>query len=122
IAHDFNNLLTTMMGHLDPLLVALPTQSVLHDSAEQVMKAASRAAGLTYQLLAFSRRQVLQPRVVELNALVRDFLNLLTRVLGEDVVLNTRLTPQPTHTEADPGQLEQVLMNLVLNARDAMPN
>jgi two-component system, cell cycle sensor histidine kinase and response regulator CckA len=121
VAHDFNNLLTTIEGHIDLLLADLPEGSPIHEELQEVRQAATRATSLTRQLLAFSRRQVLQPRVVQLNAIVRDLGKMLRRVIGEDVRLSTELPDDAGCVRADPTQIEQVLLNLVVNARDAMP-
>jgi two-component system cell cycle sensor histidine kinase/response regulator CckA len=121
IAHDFNNILTAITGYADLLLEDLGPADPRRQDAEEVRKAAERAAGLTRQLLAFSRQQVLQPSVMDVNALVGDLQKMLGRLLGEDVDLNTRLDPAAGRVKADAGQLEQVLMNLAVNARDAMP-
>jgi signal transduction histidine kinase len=121
IAHDFNNLLTSILGHNEITLRGLPADHPLRDGIEEVAKAAERAAGLTRQLLTFSRKQVLQPRVLDLNAIVADMEKMLRRLIGEDIELLTRLQPDLGATKADPSQIEQVLMNLVMNARDAMP-
>ncbi len=121
VAHDFNNLLTAIRGNAELLLDDLPPGSVARDDAEEIRRAADRAAGLTRQLLAFSRQQVLQPRVVDVNAVVSGVEKMLRRLIGEDVELVTELQPALGHVTADPGQLEQVLMNLAVNARDALP-
>jgi PAS domain S-box-containing protein len=129
IAHDFNNLLTAMQGYTSLLLSDLGSDRPLDESWKQAMRddltevklAADRAAGLTQQLLAFSRRQVLQPRVLNLNGLVRGMENMLRRLIGEDIELDTMLAPSLGTVLVDPGQVEQVIMNLVVNARDAMP-
>jgi two-component system cell cycle sensor histidine kinase/response regulator CckA len=121
IAHDFNNILTAITGYVDLLLEDLPPGDARRHDAQEIRTAADRAAGLTRQLLAFSRQQVLQPRVVGLNGLVADIEKMLRRVLGEDIDLATRLEPALGAVKADPGQLEQVIMNLAVNARDAMP-
>src|SRR5438445_2038916 len=121
IAHDFNNLLTAITGYAELLQEDLAADDRRREDVVEIRKAADRAAGLTRQLLAFSRQQVLQPRVLDLNALVGDLEKMLGRLLGEDVELSTRLAPDTGPVKADPGQLEQVLMNLAVNARDAMP-
>ncbi|HET8655074.1 MAG TPA: ATP-binding protein [Longimicrobiaceae bacterium] len=121
VAHDFNNLLTAIKGHLEFLLEDLPAGSESRADAEGIGDAADRAASLTRQLLAFSRRQVLQPRVIDLNQTVQEMEKMLRRVIGEDVDLSTRIEPALGHVQADPGQLSQVLLNLAVNARDAMP-
>jgi len=121
IAHDFNNLLTVITSYSDLLLEDLGKDDPKRDDVEQVRKAAEGAASLTRQLLAFSRQQVLAPRVVSLNAVVDSLQKILRRVIGEDVELATALAPDLGAVKADVGQLEQVLMNLTVNARDAMP-
>ncbi len=121
IAHDFNNLLTIIRGHSDLAMMELQEGSPIHDSLSEVQKAADRASGLTGQLLAFSRQQVLAPRVISLNTVVIGMEKMLHRLIGEDVELVSRLAPDLKTVKADPGQVEQVLMNLVVNARDAMP-
>ena len=120
IAHDFNNLLTAITGYSEFLVSGLDDPR-LRRHAEEITKASSRAASLTGQLLAFSRRQVLQPRVLDLNAVVSDMESMLRRLIGEDVELATRLDPQIAHVLADPTQIEQVIVNLTVNAREAMP-
>jgi CheY-like chemotaxis protein len=122
VAHDFNNLLTAIRGHAEFARGELPAHSMAHEDVEEIIRAADRAAGLTRQLLAFSRKQVLQPRVVDLDAIVESVDKLLRRVLGEDVRLVTALSVAPCRVLADAGQIEQVLVNLAVNARDAMPN
>jgi signal transduction histidine kinase len=119
VAHDFNNLLLAINGYSDMLSGSLedPRQRRF---AEEIRAAGERAAGLTTQLLAFSRRQVLQPRVVDLNATVREMEKMLRRLIGEGVRVELRLDPALRHIEADPSQVGQVLLNLAVNARDAM--
>jgi two-component system, cell cycle sensor histidine kinase and response regulator CckA len=121
IAHDFNNLLTAILGYSELMEAQLPDDEDLRSSLREIHHAGERAAALTRQLLAFSRRQVLQPRLLDLNAVVSEVEKLLRRLIGEDVALVTRLDPALGSIKADPGQLEQVLMNLAVNARDAMP-
>jgi two-component system, cell cycle sensor histidine kinase and response regulator CckA len=121
VAHDFNNLLTVMTGYSEQLIDRLEARDPLRRKAEAIRSAAQRAAALTQQLLAFSRRQMQQPRVVDLNEAVRRMNRLLGRLIGEDIELVTELAPGPTCVRADPLHLEQVLMNLAVNARDAMP-
>ncbi len=121
IAHDFNNLLTAVAGYSELLLRELPEGDPRRESAEEIRQAGSRAAGLTQQLLAFSRRQVLEPRVLDLNAVISGMERMLRRVIGEDVELMTALDPELWRAKADPGQIEQAILNLVVNARDAMP-
>jgi PAS domain S-box-containing protein len=121
IAHDFNNLLTAILGTSELLLGDLPAGDSHRDDVEEIKRAANRAAGLTRQLLAFSRRQVLQPKVLDLNTVVRGTENMLRRVIGEDIHLTTRLASDLGLVKADPGQIDQVILNLSVNARDAMP-
>ena len=121
VAHDFNNLLTIIAGYSQLILNTLPASDPNRSSAEQIMKASDRAATLTGQLLAFSRRQVLQPRVLDLNRLTTSLTTMLRRLIGEDIDLRLDLRRDLGQVSADPGQIEQVLMNLVVNARDAMP-
>jgi len=122
VAHDFNNLLTVIRGGADLLLSELPSQSELRRDAEKILAAADRAAGLTRQLLVFGRKQVLQPEVLDLNGIIANVERLLHRVIGEDISLSVTLDPAPLRVLADAGQLEQVFVNLAINARDAMPN
>jgi PAS domain S-box-containing protein len=122
VAHDFNNLLTVIGGNAEFALGALAPDDPSHEDVAEIQRAAARAAGLTRQLLAFSRRQVLQPQVVVLDDVVRGVEKLLRRVIGEDVRLVSALDAVEAHVRADPGQLEQVLVNLAVNARDAMPD
>jgi signal transduction histidine kinase len=121
IAHDFNNLLTAIKGNSELLRQDECLPDELRDHVCEITAAADRAAALTGQLLAFSRRQVLQPRVVDINALVENMNTLVRRLIGEDVVLVTNLETDLWHVRADPHQMEQVLLNVTLNARDAMP-
>ena len=121
VAHDFNNLLTVIQGYSDLALQTLGSDHEVAGDLAQVEAAAQSAAGLTRQLLAFSRRQVLQPQPLDLNVLVERIQLLLRRVIGEDIDLRTRLEPELPLIEADPHQIEQVIMNLSVNARDAMP-
>ncbi|MGH3132639.1 MAG: PAS domain S-box protein [Gaiellaceae bacterium] len=120
IAHDFNNLLTVISGYTDALLEQ--SDSISEPELGEIAAAAERATTLTRQLLAFSRRQVLQPRIVDLNEVVEGIMPMLKRLIGEDIDLVTSLDPGLEHVLADPNQIEQVLLNLVLNARDAMPH
>src|SRR5208283_5161918 len=121
IAHDFNNLLTVIGGYCTLLREEMAEASPMRGQVEEIQKATTQAAGLTSQLLAFSRKQVLIPRVIDPIALVRAVENILARLVGEDIELRTFLDPESGNIKADPGQIEQVLMNLVVNARDAMP-
>jgi signal transduction histidine kinase/ActR/RegA family two-component response regulator len=120
VAHDFNNLLTVITSYGQFLLNALPEQDPRRSDAHQITQAASRAASLTRQLLAFSRRQVLQPQVLDLNEVIGDMERLLRRVISEDIALVTQFEGNIGAVKADRGQIEQVVMNLVVNARDAM--
>ena len=121
VAHDFNNLLMVISGYTEVLLEKLEHNAALHAKAEAVQQAAERATTLTRQLLAFSRRQLLELKVVDLNTIISDMERLLTPLIGETIQLTTELSPTLERTRADAGQLEQVLMNLVVNAKDAMP-
>ena len=121
IAHDFNNLLTAITGYTDLALADLREGDPMRQDMEEILRAAHRAAGLTHQLLAFSRQQVLAPRVLDLNEVVQTVDKMLRRLVGEDVELQSVLAPGLGHIKADPGQLEQVIVNLAVNARDAMP-
>jgi PAS domain S-box-containing protein len=120
VAHDFNNLLAAIMGSAEILLEELPAGSQSRDDASEIRNAALRAAGLTRQLLAFGRKQALAPRLINLNELVAGTEMLLRRTLGEEIDLRTVLAPGLGAARADPGQLEQVIINLAVNARDAM--
>lgn len=121
VAHDFNNLLTVIRGYTEILLSDVPPGDVRRGELEEIMKASDRASALTRQLLAFSRQQVLAPKVLNLNTIVLNMHNLLRRLLGEDIDLQTVLDPELGNVKADPSQIEQVMMNLAVNARDAMP-
>jgi PAS domain S-box-containing protein len=122
IAHDFNNMLTAINGYSDLTLRRLGEDDPLRKNIEEIKKAGERSAALTNQLLAFSRRQVLKPKVVDINHTVVEISTMLKRLLGEDIQLVTNLSPRLGRVEADPGQLTQVIMNLAVNARDAMPD
>ena len=122
VAHDFNNLLTVIMSYSAMLLDRLSPGDPIHEDVQEIALAADRAAGLTKQLLAFSRQQVMQPRVININDVIGGLEKMLRRVIGEDVEFFTSLDSGIAEINADPGQLEQVLMNLVVNARDAMPS
>jgi signal transduction histidine kinase len=121
VAHDFNNLLTAIIGYSDIMLMRLKADDVLYRYVEQISKAANRAALLTRQLLTFSRRQVFQKRLINLNAVVPEMEKMLQPLIGEDIQLITRLAPQLGCVDADLGHMQQLVMNLVVNARDAMP-
>jgi PAS domain S-box-containing protein len=122
IAHDFNNLLTAILSYCELLLEEVRQGDPIRGDVEQIREAGQRAAGLTRQLLAFSRRQVLQPKVLSLNTVAESTEGMLRRLIGADIVLEIRGEPGLWYVLADPGQIEQVLVNLVVNARDAMPH
>jgi PAS domain S-box-containing protein len=122
VAHDFNNLLTIIKGYSQLSLMELKEEDPLKGNIEIIQKASERAAELTRQLLAFSRRQIMEPKVLDLNGLLRDMEKMLHRVIGEDIELVTLLAEDLGRTKIDPGQIEQVILNLAVNARDAMPS
>ena len=122
IAHDFNNLLTAILGNTQLLLRDLPPGDTMRGDVEEIRKASERAAALTRQLLAYSRRQMLQPEILDLNVVVGDMDRMLRRLIGEHIALVTVPAPELGRVRADPSQIEQVLVNLVVNARDAMPD
>lgn len=120
VAHDFNNLLTIIMGQTDLLLLKM-SDPTAREALEEIKQAAQKAASLTKQLLAFSKRQMLQPRILDLNSIVSDMERMLSRLLGEDVEVITVRDPDLWRVKLNPAQMEQVLLNLAVNARDAMP-
>jgi PAS domain S-box-containing protein len=122
VAHDFNNMLGVIIGYSEVIAERLPEFDPLQKQCEQITKAAQNAASLTRQLLAFSRQQVLEPKFLDLNSIVRNLEKMLRRLIGEDINFSTSLGPALGSVKADQSQIEQVLINLVLNARDAMPN
>ena len=122
VAHDFNNLLTVILTHCGFLLQDLPPRTQQHDDASDIQGAARRAAELTQRLLAFSRQQVLTPTVLDLNAVLRDLEPVLSSLVGERIELEMSLHPDGARLKVDRAQLEQIVLNLVVNARDAMPN
>jgi signal transduction histidine kinase len=122
IAHDFNNLLTAISGHADFLLADIDRSDPRRDDAREIKKAATRAAALTGQLLAFSRRQIRQPKSLDLNTVISDLQKMLARLISEDIRVAMQLDEHLGTVHADPAQIEQVLLNLVVNASDAMPN
>jgi signal transduction histidine kinase len=121
VAHDFNNILTVIRGCSEFILSSLKEDDSLHQDVASVLQASEQAACLTRQLLAFSRKQVLQPKVFDLNSIVSTMDKMFSRIIGEYITLNAILGSETMPVKADPGQLEQVIMNLVINARDAMP-
>lgn len=122
IAHDFNNLMQAIIGYSNLLLQRLPPSNTSRETIQQIEKSAERAAALTSQLLAFSRKQVLKPKVFSIDTIVSDVEKLLRRLIGENIQLINRSSPSAGYVCADPGQIEQVILNLSINARDAMPN
>lgn len=121
VAHDFNNLLGVILGYSELMLDRLSPSDPLHKQAVEIGNAAERATSLTRQLLAFSRKQLLQPKVLDLNIIVVDIVEILRRLIGEDIELSVQLATELGRVKADRGQIEQVIMNLAVNARDAMP-
>jgi two-component system cell cycle sensor histidine kinase/response regulator CckA len=121
IAHDFNNVLTAIGGYARLALEQTPPTSPLHADLEEIVRATERASSLTRQLLSFSRKQIFRPQVLDVNTLIRSLENMLHRLIGSDILLELRLAADLTPVRADSGQLEQLLVNLVVNARDAMP-
>jgi nitrogen-specific signal transduction histidine kinase/CheY-like chemotaxis protein len=121
VAHDFNNLLTAILGFAELMRYDLPVGDFQRDSLDEITHAANRAAALTRQLLAFSRQQVLQPRAIDVNGIVVGLEKMLQRIIGDDVIFDVELKASPGDVLVDPGQLEQVILNLCVNARDAMP-
>ena len=121
VAHDFNNLLTIISGYSQLILMKIPTDDPLHKSITAISDAGGRAASLTRQMLAFSRQTVVEPQILEINVAVKETGKMLHRLIGEDIILTMVLEPKIKRVKIDPGQLNQILMNLSLNARDAMP-
>jgi signal transduction histidine kinase len=122
IAHDFNNLLTAMTGYVDLALATLPPENDVYSDLSEIQKAVRRASTLTQQLLAFARKQIIEPHIINLNSLIDDMNRLLRRLLTEDIELVTRLDPELGQIKVDPGQFEQVIVNMAVNAADAMPS
>jgi two-component system, cell cycle sensor histidine kinase and response regulator CckA len=121
VAHDFNNLLTVINGYTEMILDGLAPDSLLRDNLREVLSAGERAAGLTKQLLAFGRKQLLEPKVLNINDVVRDIQKMLRRLISEDITIVARLAQDLDNVTADDGQIQQIIMNLAVNARDAMP-
>jgi PAS domain S-box-containing protein len=121
VAHDFNNLLTAILGSADYALRLVPADNPVHELLESIRLAGRRAAELTRQLQSFARKQPGEPRAVEVNQAVREIASILRRLLGEEVALRTSFCAEPAHVQIDPGHLQQILVNLAVNARDAMP-
>jgi nitrogen-specific signal transduction histidine kinase/CheY-like chemotaxis protein len=121
IAHDFNNLLTAINGYSEVGLGMAGTDNPLHPVLKEILDAGTRAAALTNQLLAHSRKQILMPKILDMNGTLRNMQSMLTRIIGEDMDLAMLLHDDGSHIKADPGQIEQVILNLAVNARDAMP-
>ena len=122
VAHDFNNILSTIIGHADLLLLKMPAEDPLRQDVDQIVSSSERAARLVQSLLAFSRKQLINPQVLDLNELIQNAGKLLRTLIGSDIELRTRIARGRVCVMADAGQLEQVLMNLATNARDAMPD
>jgi len=122
VAHDFNNLLTVINGYTNLLLQKISPGDSSYKKILQIQKAGEQAARLTSQLLAFSRKQVVQPRILNINDVLEELSKMLKRLLGEDILLSIRTDPNPANIKIDPGQLEQIIMNLSINARDSMPD
>ncbi len=121
ITHDFNNLLMVITGYSDLVMKRMGVDSPFRDDIDEIHSAARRAAAITRQLLAFSRRKIVQKKVLDLNRIVEEMQSLLRYLIGEDITLHSQSSPTPTQVKADPAQLEQVILNLAVNARDAMP-
>ena len=122
VAHDFNNVLSVIIGYSELLLNQIPPDDPVYGKIKAIYDAGSKASALTRQLLAFSRKQLLERKVISLNTIIKDFLKIFAKIVGEDIVFTTYLSPESCTVEADPGQIEQILMNLIVNAKDAMPN
>src|SRR5690606_16255427 len=121
VAHDFNNLLTAINGYTDMVLASMEEENPFKGYLHEVRRSGERAAELTHQLLAYSRKQVLVPKMLNLNAVVDNMINMLRRLIGDNIELRALPDPDLGLVKADPGQLEQVIMNLIVNAKDAMP-
>jgi len=121
VAHDFNNILTVILGYGEEILSSLKQEDPIYKDMDEIVKAGYRALSLTKKLLAFSRKQVIKPEVVNLNKIVSEINNMLMRLIGSGIEYQTSLASEPANIKVDPGQLEQLIMNIVINARDAMP-
>ena len=121
IAHDFNNVLSIIMGYSDLLLTLISPDDPMREQIQLIHDSGSKAATLTRQLLAFSRKQVLEKKIISINTIVQDFLKILGKMAGEDIIFTTYLAEKSCTVEADPGQIEQIIMNLIVNAKDSMP-
>ncbi len=121
IAHDFNNVLSIIMGYSDLLLALVSPDDPMREQIQLIHDSGNRAATLTRQLLAFSRKQVLEKKIISINTIVQDFLKILGKMAGEDIIFTTYLAEKSCTVEADPGQIEQIIMNLIVNAKDSMP-
>ncbi len=122
IAHDFNNILTVILGNTELIPYKIHNTAIVLNHIEQIKNSAEKAAGLTHQLLAFSRKEIIQPKIINLNKHVSEMQKMLYRIIGEDILLNVNLEQNLMNIEADQSHLDQILMNLVVNAKDAMPN
>ncbi|MEJ5376913.1 MAG: PAS domain S-box protein [bacterium] len=121
VAHEINNALTSVLAYADLIFLSTKAGEPFHDEAREIKEGAMRAASITSQLLAFSRKQIIRPQVMDLNSLIRNFTRMLAPLLGENIWLSTRLFPRPLWIKIDPNQMEQIILNLAINARDAMP-
>ena len=121
VAHDFNNVLSVIIGYSELLLTQIPPEDPIYKKIKAIYDSGTTASTLTRQLLAFSRKQLLERKVISINTIIRDFLKILGKIVGEDIVFTTYLSEKSCTVEADPGQIEQILMNLIVNAKDAMP-
>ena len=121
VAHDFNNVLSVIIGYSELLLAQIPSEDPIHEKIKTIYDSGIKAATLTRQLLAFSRKQILERKVISINTIIRDFLKIWGKMVGEDIVFKTYLSEENCIVEADPSQIEQILMNLIVNAKDAMP-
>ncbi|MEK7399290.1 MAG: PAS domain S-box protein [Candidatus Poribacteria bacterium] len=122
VAHDFNNMLTVIQGSTSLAMMDLNRSDPLYNRLKMIEDASDRATGLTRQLLAFSRKQIIEPKIINLNDIIANLQKMLGRLIGEDIELQTFLDENPTHINADPGQIEQIIINLAVNSRDAMPD